>query len=385
MWLFFILATPVLVWSAWSWGQRDAKLVSSGWSFQVTGSSMAPTLLGEFGVAECESCELFWYVDAAATQPKPSVAVCSHCGDRLNLDGRKQIAAAQNLGPDVVNIRQVDSLTTEFKRGDLVAIEWDDQLHLKRIAALPGDTIGIDGLRLTINGERLEDLILQNATLASPVRFLVDHDAHRPVSRWSPVDPDSGWTRTRERPWRLDPEDDTSWLLYHHLSVYDHHRPSPVWDDYPFNVGLQRKLHSVDRCSLQGEIRCESTTTLEVAFWSTGGNVLTSLTTSGNQEFIVSFHDAAAAEGLPVSSHSPVAIRVFGGPVELASLSIHRLIEYRIRPHDDRDRYPIRIGAGQCFVLGDNVPVSVDSRDKGLIPTSRIVGLATNVVFRSAK
>jgi hypothetical protein len=166
--------------------------------------------------------------------------------------------------------------------------------------------------------------------------------------------------------------------------VYDQDRPSPVWDDYPFNVGLQRKLYSVDRFSCQGEIHCQSQATLEVAFWSNTGSALASVTISGSQHFTVSFHDAVAADGLPVSSHSPVAVRFIGGPVELVSLSIYRLIEYRVRPHDDRDRYPLRIGAGQCFVLGDNVPVSVDSRDLGPVPISSIVGLVTKVVARSA-
>jgi hypothetical protein len=104
------------------------------------------------------------------------------------------------------------------------------------------------------------------------------------------------------------------------------------------------------------------------------------LTTQGNQTFVVSYYDADPVEGLPVNEQNPVAIRVQQEqqqtePAQLIGLRIERMVEYRIRPRDDPRRYPVKVAEGTCFVIGDNVPVSVDSRDIGLVPISRIAGL----------
>ena len=167
------------------------------------------------------------------------------------------------------------------------------------------------------------------------------------------------------------------WLIYGHKSVYDDDRPSRVWDDHQINVGLDRKLYGVDRLELDGEIHCQSTLMLEVAFWSIAGNVLATLSVGDDQTLAVSYHEGVSADDLPVTAEHPIAVRVAAGPFAFEDLKIHRLIEYRLRPRDDRDRYPLAVGPGQCFVLGDNVPVSVDSRDIGLVPISSIVGLVT--------
>ena len=88
----------------------------------------------------------------------------------------------------------------------------------------------------------------------------------------------------------------------------------------------------------------------------------------------VSSDDAVAVEFAPVSAQTPVAIRVLEGSVQLSCLQLARQIEYRLRPHDDRARYPIRLGRREYFVVGDNVPVSLDSRDFGVIQERAIKG-----------
>ena len=60
--------------------------------------------------------------------------------------------------------------------------------------------------------------------------------------------------------------------------------------------------------------------------------------------------------------------------MQFSCLQLARQIEYRLRPHDDRSRYPIRLGSSEYFVLGDNVPVSLDSRDFGVIQERAVKG-----------
>lgn len=383
MLILLVLITPLLVASAWRRGLRDAKPISDAMpisdltSFQVTGNSMAPTLLGECEIAECESCQLYWYVDVNSTPRKSLRVLCSHCGEPMNLVDRDQIPQANEIVADVVELKPLTADATELERGDLVAIEWDSQLHVKRIAALPGDVVKLDGPRLTINDKRFEDLLVESKSPVDLPQFLVDDDSRREVSRWSSEQTDSLWQRTDGRRWGWTGPSMSPWLIYHHKSVYDQDRPSRVWDDYQINVGLDRKLYGVDRLQLDGTIHGQSPTTVMIAFWSSAGNVLGTISVSEDQTLAASYHDCESADNLPVTAEHPIAIRVAAGPFLFESLKIQRLIEYRLRPGDDRDRYPLPVGPGQCFVLGDNVPVSVDSRDIGLVPISSIVGLVT--------
>ncbi len=339
---------------------------------------MAPTLLGDHERARCDACDLVWKVDASAMRQHADNMMCAHCGQSLQRLDPTRIAA------DVVAIRECNGETDEIQRGDLVAIKWDGRLRVKRIAALEGEKVDLDQLRLTVGGERLEDLLTSASSSVELPRFLVDDDGRRPVSRWSSIDADSppprsssAWQRIPGGGWKWGEAFASPWLVYHHQSVHDQNRAAPVGDDYPFNVGLDRPLYTVDRLDLRGEIRSSSAAQLEIAFWSDRGNVRTVITSNGERSFAVSYHDADPADGLPVTAERPIAVRVQGQPATLSGLLIHRLIEYRIRRRDSREQYPLRIGDGHCFVVGDNVPVSVDSREVGPIPTTSIIGVVT--------
>ena len=264
--------------------------------------------------------------------------------------------------------------TAQLRRGDLVAIRWGEGLHVKRVAGLPGDTIGLDGLRLMVNGDRLEDRLRTRQPSIDLPEFLVDHDSHRESSRWTAA-ADSHWKRMPDRTWSCTASRQDDWLVYQHRSVHDHQQVSQVWDDYPFNVTLQRKMHGVDRFIVRGRLKCVTPTTLEIALWSTVESRLAVVHTSEDQDFAMSFFDSEVSDQLPVSPETPIAIRLRSGAATISDLAIHRLIEYRLRPRDERSRYPLEVNEGECFVLGDNVPVSVDSRDLGLLPISSIDGV----------
>lgn len=377
--LSLMLVAPALGWYAWSLGRRETPSAWDVRRFQVRGGSMAPTLLGQSGQMRCDGCRMVWDVQLAEPTARRDRPRCPHCGDWLAVVEGTGRDGHQRPGPDVVEIRPQRINASGLRRGDLVAVGWEGDLHVKRIAALPGETIQLEGLRLMVGGRRLEDLILSDNDSIELPRFLVDRDDRRSKSRWSPDATEPTWMRTPDRQWSIGQFDQTRWLVYQHQSVYDQNRPSPVWDDYPFNVGLQRKMYGVDRFCLEGRAIAEGSVSLDVAFWSRDGNLLASLEATADQRFRVSCRDARPGTDLPVSADRPLAIRVADGPVTLSGLTIHRWVEYRLRPFDDRTPYPLTVPPDQCFVLGDNVPISVDSRNIGTIPLANIVGLVQSI------
>ena len=96
----------------------------------------------------------------------------------------------------------------------------------------------------------------------------------------------------------------------------------------------------VDRFRCRGKFKCQEESSLEIAFWSESGIRFSSIDCVGDQEFSLGYYDAVVSDTPLVSSLRPVAIRVGRSSAELVELSIERLIEYHLRPHDDRSALP---------------------------------------------
>ena len=114
--------------------------------------------------------------------------------------------------------------------------------------------------------------------------------------------------------------------------------------------------------------------TIEVAFWSREANVLAAQSIKHREPFKISFANGTPADDLPVTREQPVAIRIAGDDAAIELLTVQRDVEYRINPQHDRRLYPLRIPAEHCFVVGDNVPFSIDSRHWGPVQVGRIRG-----------
>lgn len=72
----------------------------------------------------------------------------------------------------------------------------------------------------------------------------------------------------------------------------------------------------------------------------------------------------------------PIAIRIDADAFNEALVEVWREIEYRDDKPTGAVSYPLRIKAGEVFVVGDNLPVSVDSRHVGPLPITSILGVA---------
>ena len=388
--LVFLL--PTTAWLAWRLGRSVATDDSLPRSFRVEGSSMVPTLFGASREAICGQCDLVWLIDGArwidrtgGRAPAGNLA-CAHCGSPLSLESSANSSGAgESIGTpgvrfDTVTIEtcdQIDSSGGSLSPGDLVAVRWQGQLHVKRVVAGPGDAISLGDARLLVNGVRIEDA-LQSRRLVFPIPWLlVDDDKRRERSRWSTRDANNRkhvhWAREQDGRWGFSSSSGARpWLVYGHRSSGRGDLSSPVWDDYTYNVSLSRKLFPVDRLRLRGT--ANSDVRLTIAFWSEAGNVAAERTFVKGEAFCVSYFDGTMIEGLPVTARQPVAIRIDGDSATLRDLKIERLVEYRLNPRSIRALYPLRLGANEWFLVGDNVPVSVDSRDWGAIPLDQVLG-----------
>lgn len=374
----FLLALALAVplgWLCWQIGRSIGSSQPTPRSFRIQGSSMVPTLFGASRAVFCPECRFVWQVELFAGDAESAGLLCGHCGGPLRDRADHDHGAGDQVTIDT--IEEIRAAGEPIRPGDLVAIRRGGTVHIKRVVAMPGETIDAQGARLRVDSERLEDR-LQHSEIRFPSPWiLVDHDARRSESRWSvqnlPATAANPWDRDPMRILRCEESTQPSpWLLYGHRSLDRGKLPSPVWDDYPFNVTLSRKLFVADRLRLRGESL--SAMTCEAAFWREEGSVLVVRSFEANSSFVITCFEGEPTEGLPVSPQFPVAIRVVAGRAGLRELMIERLVEYRLRPHDDRGRYPLRLDRDEWFLLGDNVPVSVDSRQWGAISGDQLVG-----------
>jgi hypothetical protein len=126
--------------------------------------------------------------------------------------------------------------------------------------------------------------------------------------------------------------------------------------------------------------------TLQAAFWTPSGLVVAQGDLNQAGTTLLGFHDAvplkrSESESLVLTAVTPVAIRLqnANGQVRLNNLAVERFVEYRLRPSDDTSVYPLRINDGDVFVVGDNVPVSDDSRVWGALSLDDVVGRVETV------
>ena len=230
------------------------------------------------------------------------------------------------------------------------------------------------------------------------------------------------------------------WLVYHHQNVHESDTASAVMDDYEYNAFLMRRLNEVNRLLVDAKLRGSGLFAIEVAYWTTNGAVIDCgrqttkatrrideplsmrqplakhrpdteqernidgialrrynsnvadarswawLTSSTYRGIRGDGSHSPGPRTAPVTRQSPIAIRVCfndsdeaakKASIELKDLTVSKPIQYRLRRSDDRSIYPLTLDEGEYFVLGDNVPVSIDSRNHGPIRCDQIVGVVT--------
>lgn len=397
--------------------------------FQVAGPSMAPTLWGPTVRFLCPQCSIEHRVDrgvwqslisqqSGASSRAQSRPLCWHCGHDLSDVDDQLVSQCSSTVLQVRSIQrdELKGMLQKTKEGaaatedsPMVLLRHQGRLHVKRLIAGPGQHVSADlHSRLCVDGR----------LVASPreVRIPIDQDVLRVGairSRWSEtvVGPGGGaqLERQDDARWVLKPasQEECSgwvWLIYHHRNVYRGNRSSQVLDDCPTNLGLSRRMMPVSSVGLRFRFqrREGSDSGLIASGHDAAAGRLQPVvqvmrwTLSGPRMDLVSDLDRGVLElpPLPLNSvpensqwdesglgdwlpevtpESPVALgvdrRLFA---EISELQLWRRIEYRTAPETSWD-----LGSDHWFVVGDNVPVSIDSRTWGPIKTSQILGVCT--------
>ena len=365
---------------SWVWRRaehRSADLTPLENWFQVSGPSMAPTLYGECNQWSCRKCG--WENRFFLYQQREDLTPMIPCASCFALS--TQVDEIKNYSGDQVRVSRIqESAYQELRRGVLVAINREGTMHLKRIVGLPGDRIDLSKFHLNVNSNRIEDLLRDvDALLPSPW-FLVDKDSQARISRWVSCDLDhsnnKGWVRTHDGVWEFSGEKST-WLRFSPGLGDPRNIETPIWDQFHCNVGVERKLFSVDRLRLSGT--SFSSCPMSIFFWTKEGIKKITQQPTASESFSVSCYEAdyvpeKEAASLPVDAKHPIAIHAGCGGARIIGLEIERSLEYRIRPHDNLDQFPILLKPDQYYVLGDNIPLSVDSRNWGPISKEMVVG-----------
>lgn len=406
---------------------------------KVTSGSMAPGLLGPHQELVCGDCGTRF---ALGTDARPNLyAVCPNCGYAEN-----RLPSLPDLGGDCTLVSRPVFQLRPPRRWEVVAFRYPERagrIAVKRVVGLPGEAVEIRDGEVYVNGVIQRKPFAQQKAMA----VLVYDANHAPKletlpPRWRGDRPDSQWTWTDGRLTRpTTPEQKASdWLSYSHWTRLPGQpgkvQRGPITNASSYNQAfLQRSeivrpvpdvLLSFRLVKTTGEgqllvrltdgrepMRVEidpARERLEVfradqrlEGLSTGSFVLPP---AGCQidVALVDCQFTLAVDGRVVKQWSyepghdppqptvrPVAIGARRLGVEIGDLRLYRDVYYT-RPigHDARwgVDHPCHLGAGQYFVLGDNSPISLDSRtwpQSPAVPEELLVGKPLLVTFAAQR
>jgi signal peptidase I len=366
-------------------------------------------------------------------------AVCPNCGERapdqqpwFECGGDRVLV--QKLIYDFRRPKRWEVAVFHFP-GDPI------QAYVKRVVGLPGEAIRISGGDVFVNGsivrkswadQRATRILVHDSRFQPQYPgglprygFRSDQDHGQRASGWSL---EGGRFRHEAILEKASPVDD--WLIYRHV---DPARRSygPVTDFYAYNGGELRGENEIADLSIEARVSVsDSVESLAVDLQSGADRFVVRVPVSSRGS-VALFRNGRAVDVLksdnPLASsrarprtftldasvvdrrvqvaidgqllfepfdyerdvrnaawpgESPIALGVRGGAATVSELRIYRDIYYTStlantprQPHDMRS--DVRLGPDEYFVLGDNSPVSNDSRfwsEGPLVPGSMLVG-----------
>jgi signal peptidase I len=331
----------------------------------VAGSSMAPNLRGPHVCVTCTKCKLRF--DIGAEFDTDSVE-CPRCDSLQTLSDPPAIERGDRL--------VIDRTAFQFRnprRWELVVFRSpvDGELTVKRVVGLPGETIQLQGGEVLVNGKAAP----KDLTALRALRQMV----HQEVDAWQ-GDREWKWNGNK---WKCDVDGNRSATLRFTCPIDE-----PLMTDMPYNNGVTQRLFPVKRLAISARMRLADGARLLVAI---GGDSFT-FSEVGEAELELYAYGRTPQvflDGRPVERLTnvavpprldplmPIKIVMLKGRAELADLTVYRDTYYSSVNEEHEIADPmgsIRLGDDEIFVLGDNVPVSVDSRHWGPVPLRLLVG-----------
>ncbi|MFT7641393.1 MAG: signal peptidase I [Pirellulaceae bacterium] len=397
-------------------------------SIRVGSGSMVPTFLGSHFIVNCKDCDFVFPCDAQKTS---SSIVCPNCGFRQDFPSTAPVAG------ELVWIDHAAYVRALPKRWDPIAFRQPAAEHVwavKRVIGLPGERVAIRDGDVYVN----DQIQAKPIDVAMTMGVLV-HDSKYPAKtasrRWRPASENSGW-QWNQGAFTIDKENgvqengaqengaqEKDLLHYHNWRCVDSPSPreedAPIRDSYSYNHSISRTLSDVRDFYLLADLEANDATQLVVVLKnkfdsvefkfdtrqstieiSTGGvlvarqendlfsagRIALALGLIDQRVFIttngVTVIEQAIQPGSVRSAETtPLQIGVRKGRVALHRLRVYRDVHYcapfgltetweRAHPVDDNS----------YLVLGDNPPISRDSRDPsfGLIPLGNVLGKTTS-------
>jgi Signal peptidase, peptidase S26 len=390
----------------------------------VDGASMTPHYWGEHWQTTCPDCDFKFPYHVAL--PKSNRVVCPNCGFR-------EIVADAGTRQSLRQYRVEKLNKPHLNRWDVVAIQSTESsasgFLIKRIIGLPGEAISFARGNVLVNG--------QVATRSWPQideqKILVYDSQFEPTSlprRRVRFSPPESW-RDEAGVWSLRTEssvtepvmiDYASWRCYLHADSRE--AIGPVEDVYFSDQALPRRLHTTDELSIAFTVAVSDDTEFTVArkycgrqleckfSWPVRSVFVFDLDAAEPKREIACFplpHELpeepitieiatvdqklavrAGIEGLGrvhVSrGERPISEQVFqmriqnGVGLRFGRLQIFRDVYWFDEPNnfteDGKSTREFQVPDDCYFVMGDNVPVSRDSRDWKVpyVPRKSILG-----------
>ena len=373
-----------------------------GWIVPVTvsGSSMAPTLLGPHRLFFCPKCRHAFAVGLDQL-PMGERAVCDQCGQRSAAARPRSDRRGERLAID-----RTAFVARRPRRWELVVFrcpERGGELCVKRVVGLPGELVGLAGGDVFVNGQVVGKSLAEQRA----VRQLIDVDSESE----SPADKvrvGDVLFPALER-WRK--KRDGARIEYHHLAN------GPILDTLAYNQGpapppnrvsdimltFTARFAGAGRLVLAAEnqagrfetkidfgkgvvtLKCNGRLSAERPLPSIGVSETWSEWTFSlfDRQVLLAIDDYVVlvaplvtdqvSTGPPpevVSARPHLSLRVDGLSGEIRALTVWRDIYYGVRHGDGRQPGAVRgttttwrLGPDEFFVVGDNAAISDDSRD----------------------
>ena len=388
---------------------------NNGFEATIVGASMAPNIPDARCTVQCHDCKISFLVDQNQL-PKDKKLVCPNCS-AMNLVESDEL----NTDPCVARIVPPSS---PYKRWDIVAIDGDrGRALLKRIVGLPGEQIEIKDGDIFVDGQRAIKPYAAQRSIAIEVcqPFYPSSEFSRmvsePASRWQKLYVTTG--RPNQHQWRLPQEvegNTSSRLKYTHVRSFRSNSTErivePIKDSYAYNQYLSRDLNIV--CDIMAQFEQEIGPTLgnwvfaihdgycwieltwnqstKTFSWSYDGAQQSSVEDVqllGKHELTVSTFDRQLLVRvdqkqilfLPLQNSQnpkktiPDCIQFSADQgICINDLTVYRDVFYFPDPSNSKSSWSL--GPDSYFVIGDNLPVSIDSRSdkEGPIDRKQLLG-----------
>ncbi|MFP6673448.1 MAG: S26 family signal peptidase [Pirellulaceae bacterium] len=398
------LAVLLAVFTACYAVTQSDRLRGMSQSHTVVSGSMAAAILGPHYRQECAECRFTLICGADTTDVRQNV-VCPNCGESQSWKA--------DILPQRGDAAWIDT-NAPMRRWHVFAYHNDNgETRVKRLIGMPGEQITFKEGDVFANGNRLQ----KTASQFRHVRQLIHDDRFQPSSenspqRWRAVPVSTTqWQRTSNG-WSFAAAEsgDKSVLRYHHFLAYESplssDTPQVIQDDCPYNANISRSLNTVDDVAVEADVTLAKETCLLWRFATRSGDVVVRVQGSGHlrlqhgsqhrswviypgrgaKNLLVGICDRQAiwqwgeASGTMElrwrnerhASVTPVEVAASGGRARLTNLRLWRDVYYFRPAYLQRQQ---TLSRGSWFVLGDNVPVSVDGRhQQGGVRGKRFLG-----------